>query len=1342
MQGKILRIGVGLSVLMGVCLQAAPADRGALARGNDEAEYDQRPEKGPHHRHWDLEREVINGTGQKVKERVRYTELQTGLHYFADGEWKQSQEVIELEGGGAVARQGLHKVTFSPNINTLGAIKLTTPDGKRLESHVLALRYYDPQSGKSALISAVKDSIGVLIPPNTIVYRDAFADVKADMRYTYTKAGFEQDVILLEAIQSPVDYGLSRSARLEVLTEFVDPPELRKRELVLKRGLKNRDTMVEPDLMDETLDFGGMRITMGKAFVLKAGEEQAEDPHAPDLPKTAKRWTKLEGRDFLIEAVEYGTIKGRMDRLPAPDPAKAKPKRQASLTPELPKAHVAEARQDAIEVASLPYRNEGLVLDYIVVSSAINFTFGTQNYEVTGNVVLSGETRYSSGNVLVYRGKTIFLEGPMIATTTNGWFSVAGDIDGGSPIYSAPAGLFFHYVDAGTELRNMRIAQAKYGIRYTHVPGSGFVHTLTYVRFENCETAVFAESSSVVLTNVFMCSVATQYAGTGSYSITPLEIRTDCNTSGCVGCTVPIGDAVENTSLTWTTGGTGPSGYWSGITYGPSSFNLYNDGDAARSGPIGHSQYAYLQTTVVGPGTLSFDWKVISEEYHDFFSFWINGVKAFEDSGWNWAWTNATYELLAGNNTLRWEYTKDGSGSYADDTAWIDKIIFTGPTVAAPVPVPPPGIFSAATTVSISTATPGASIYYTTDGTEPTTSSILYNGPFTLSSSTLLKVKAFGSGLNPSTMAIGSYLIASGGVVAAPSISPMGGTYSQPVTVTLSTTTTGASIYYTLDGSYPTTSSTLYTGPFSLTGYLLMKAEAVKSGMADSEVVSAWFNAAAYNSVADAVDNLDLTWTVGGDGNGERQTWISSPNGQGDCFQMWGYSYGVKNLETTVLGPGVLSFDWRVSFSNPSSEYLALLVDGVDLGRLIVNNSWRSEAVTISPGVHRVRWEFAHYSGSGFIDAVQFSGTASPLAEKPLILASQAEWEWPQVVTLTTPTLGASLYYTTDGSIPTTGSSSYTGPFSASFWPTVRARAVKSGMADSPIAASITYGGGGGGGSTVLDGLDCLSGTLISAGAWSWLGGTSAPGSDGDCAASGNHSDESYSSMVIDVVGPGTVSFYWRASSEDSEEGWDYMSFYLDGVERNYISGETGWYPQSYSIGSGTHRLEWRYTKDYDGSAGADRGYVDLLRLGTVSTPTISPSGGTYTSPVSVTLSSGTSGASIYYTTIGAEPNTSSLLYTGSFSLPYTATIKAKAFKSGYYDSATASASFTINQSQGPTDSDSDGLPDSWEQQFFGNLAQTGGGDWDADGLSNLQEYQQGSNPVASSSLQVFTPLK
>ena len=86
----------------------------------------------------------------------------------------------------------------------------------------------------------------------------------------------------------------------------------------------------------------------------------------------------------------------------------------------------------------------------------------------------------------------------------------------------------------------------------------------------------------------------------------------------------------------------------------------------------------------------------------------------------------------------------------------------------------------------------------------------------------------------------------------------------------------------------------------------------------------------------------------------------------------------------------------------------------------------------------------------------------------------------------------------------------------------------------------------------------------------------------------------------------------------------------------------------------------------------------------TVATPTITPNGGNFSGSVSVAMQTATSGASIYYTTDGSTPTQSSTLYTGAMTLGNSATVNAKAFKSGSNPSAVASASF-VNTGTGKT---------------------------------------------------------
>jgi uncharacterized repeat protein (TIGR03806 family) len=77
--------------------------------------------------------------------------------------------------------------------------------------------------------------------------------------------------------------------------------------------------------------------------------------------------------------------------------------------------------------------------------------------------------------------------------------------------------------------------------------------------------------------------------------------------------------------------------------------------------------------------------------------------------------------------------------------------------------------------------------------------------------------------------------------LATPVIAPNGGLFTNFVTVTLSDTTPGATLYYTLDGTIPTTNSTRYTSPFVVTNTLGVQVIATKPGSQNSGVVSAGF---------------------------------------------------------------------------------------------------------------------------------------------------------------------------------------------------------------------------------------------------------------------------------------------------------------------------------------------------------------------------------------------------------------------------------------------------------------------------------------------------------------------
>src|SRR5207247_2545952 len=115
-------------------------------------------------------------------------------------------------------------------------------------------------------------------------------------------------------------------------------------------------------------------------------------------------------------------------------------------------------------------------------------------------------------------------------------------------------------------------------------------------------------------------------------------------------------------------------------------------------------------------------------------------------------------------------------------------------TVATPVFSPAGGTYVSSVTVSITDSTAGASIYYTTDGSAPTTSSTRYAGPIQITQTTTVRAMATANGMADSGEASATYTILL--PVATPAFSPAGGTYVSSVTVSITDSTAGASIYY------------------------------------------------------------------------------------------------------------------------------------------------------------------------------------------------------------------------------------------------------------------------------------------------------------------------------------------------------------------------------------------------------------------------------------------------------------------------------------------------------------------------------------------------------------------
>jgi len=157
----------------------------------------------------------------------------------------------------------------------------------------------------------------------------------------------------------------------------------------------------------------------------------------------------------------------------------------------------------------------------------------------------------------------------------------------------------------------------------------------------------------------------------------------------------------------------------------------------------------------------------------------------------------------------------------------------------AKVSISPDGSkFTQSVKVKMTCDTPGAQIYYTTNGSIPDKTSALYNQELTFSASTKVNAIAYSNALPESSVATADFMLSSGRV----NINPLGGLFTEIANVKLSTTTSGATIVYTLDGSNPTINSAVYTDNVKITANAMLKVMSFKADFAESDIDSAKFS--------------------------------------------------------------------------------------------------------------------------------------------------------------------------------------------------------------------------------------------------------------------------------------------------------------------------------------------------------------------------------------------------------------------------------------------------------------------------------------------------------------------
>ncbi|MGN0855312.1 MAG: chitobiase/beta-hexosaminidase C-terminal domain-containing protein [Kiritimatiellia bacterium] len=250
-------------------------------------------------------------------------------------------------------------------------------------------------------------------------------------------------------------------------------------------------------------------------------------------------------------------------------------------------------------------------------------------------------------------------------------------------------------------------------------------------------------------------------------------------------------------------------------------------------------------------------------------------------------------------------------------------------------------------------------VRYTRDGSEPTGESPLYTGEFTVDDSTVVKAKVFSDRFFDS-QTVTANLVREWTTVATPVITAASPFMGSKTKVVIACATDGALVRYTTDGSDPNSHATKYTGPFYVTADCTMKAygalyDHLDSAVAAKTIVKTW-------GIGDTLGKPDHAFTTGGDAGFVRVTDATAP--LGESMKSGAITDNqVSTLETTVTGPGTVSFQWKTSCEEDEEyhewDHAEFLVDGVEVARLDGISEWKTVSARVDgAGAHTLTWRY------------------------------------------------------------------------------------------------------------------------------------------------------------------------------------------------------------------------------------------------------------------------------------------------------------------------------------------------------------------------------------------------
>lgn len=678
-------------------------------------------------------------------------------------------------------------------------------------------------------------------------------------------------------------------------------------------------------------------------------------------------------------------------------------------------------------------------------------------------------------------------------------------------------------------------------------------------------------------------------------------------------------------------------------------------------------------------------------------------------------------------------------------------------TAATPTFSPAAGTYYEAQNVTIACATDGATIYYTTDGNDPTASSAVYSSPIAISETTTVKAMAVKAGMNNSSIASATYTI-----------------QAAPTVITIAAARALANNEYALVQGVVTfiDGTNVYVQDETAGIDLYLNSGTVPSGLALGDKVQAYGKRAVYKGL------VELSGINGGEAN--QFSVISTGN-------------TLPLAEKTIAE---ILTDYSDSNALQSTR---VKIENATIGTINTGNNTPITQGDNSINIYRVP-ELDNISEGDAVDVIGIIGcynnpqlrvafttdvtiheTPMQTVATPTFTPVAGEYTEAQSVTIACATEGATVYYTLDGTDPTASSTAYTTAIAISETTTVKAIAVKEGMNNSEIATAtytiniptptltfnkltahtdVTDDGvymivdvAGGYALTSANGTgsapsavavtienDAITGQIDDALQWNIKavdgGYTINPinaetflytTNTNNGVRVGTNDNKVWELNITDTDKPNyhgfkNVAFSRYLGVYNSSNWRTYTSiganientqieifvlgeapvhtYYTVSIAEGIANGTVTAAPTSaeagdtitvtaqpasgyelatltYTYGTTTNNINLE-TMKFVMPAGNVTVNATFTELAAVATPIFTPAAGSFITAQQVSIACATEGATIYYTTDGTDPTTESTVYAEALTVNTTTTVKAMAVKDGMNNSAIATATYTI----------------------------------------------------------------